>query len=158
MRMNLCNFLSESGVDFELVMHPQAFTAQRVAEVEHVSGHRVAKTVIACDEQGRYYMFVLPAPLHVDFTRASELVGAELRMADEEEMKELFPDCEIGAEPPFGSLYDVPTYIDRSLMDVARLIFRCGSHDKTVEMGREDYMAIEKPEPADFCIEADPAD
>jgi Ala-tRNA(Pro) deacylase len=153
--MNICDFLSESGVDFELVMHPQAFTAQKVAEVEHVSGHRVAKTVIARGPQDDYYMFVLPAPRHVDFTEASELVGEELQMADEPEMKELFVDCEIGAEPPFGSLYDIPTYMDRCLLDVERLIFRCGSHDRTVEMSREDYVSIEQPRIADFCIEAE---
>jgi Ala-tRNA(Pro) deacylase len=113
----------------------------------------VAKTVIAKSPGDDYFMFVLPAPDHVDFTAASELVGQDLQMADESEMKELFPDCEIGAEPPFGSLYDIPTYMDECLLDVQRLIFRCGSHDKTVEMSRENYVAIEKPRIADFCIQ-----
>lgn len=153
--MEIAQLLSESGVEFEMVMHEQAFTAQRVAEVEHVSGHRFAKTVIARSPDGKFFMFVLPAPKHVDFEKASEIVGQELKMATEPEMKKLFLDCQVGAEPPFGSVYNVPTYMDEHLLDVEKLIFRCGSHDKTLQMSLRDFLNVEDPKIAEFCIEGD---
>ena len=97
--MKVEEYLTEQGVPFELTVHEQAFTAQEVAAAEHVTGHRFAKTVVAKGPGGPC-LLVLPASRHVDFSKAGKLVGEELSMASEQEMRELFPDCEIGAEPP----------------------------------------------------------
>jgi Ala-tRNA(Pro) deacylase len=149
--MDIVEFLTQSGVEFEGTVHEQAFTAQEVAATEHVSGHIFAKTVIV-KAGDAYCMLVLPASRHVDLSKVAELVGAETALATEPEMKNLFQDCEIGAEPPFGSHYDVKTFLDRSLSDVDQIVFRAGRHSRTVKMGRADYERLEEPTVADFAI------
>ncbi|MGD2173761.1 MAG: YbaK/EbsC family protein [Candidatus Brocadiaceae bacterium] len=150
--MNIEQYLKENGVEYQVIPHEQAFTAQEVAATEHVTGHKFAKTVIA-KGGGEDFMFVLPASRHVDFDAASELAGAELEMASEEEMKGLFPDCEIGAEPPFGSEYGLKTYVDESLAGYDEIVFRAGTHDKTIKMNYGDYVALEEPVLGAFATE-----
>lgn len=149
--MDVQAFLKERGKSFEVIPHEQAFTAQEVAAAEHVTGHKFAKTVIASG-QDEDYMFVLPASRHVDFERAAELVGEELELATEQRMKEIFPDCEIGAEPPFGSEYGVPTYVDSALANLDEIVFRAGTHDTTIRMDWGDYEELENPRVASFAI------
>lgn len=150
--MDVKAMLKEKGVDFEVIEHEHTYTAQEVAAAEHVTGHIFAKTVIlkAGDDA---YMFVLPASRHVALKSASEAAGQELAMAAEEDMKRLFRDCEIGAEPPFGSPYDVPTFVDQSLADMEDIVFRAGNHDETIRMSYADYAKIESPTVAAFSIE-----
>ncbi len=150
--MDVESYLKEKGVQFEVIPHEQAFTAQEVAAAEHVTGHKFAKTVIA-KAGGDAYMLVLPASHHVDFQKASDLVGEELEMAREEEMKEIFPDCEIGAEPPFGSEYGLPTYVDESLSTRDEVVFRAGTHQRTIKMKYADYAELEDPAIGDFIID-----
>ena len=150
--MDVKAMLKEKGADYEVIRHEHTYTAQEVAASEHVTGHMFAKPVIlrSGDES---FMFVLPASRHVALKRASELVGKDLAMATEEDMKRIFPDCEIGAEPPFGSPYDVPTYVDESLAEMDDIVFRAGNHDETIKMAYEEYARIETPTVAAFCIE-----
>jgi Ala-tRNA(Pro) deacylase len=152
--MNVQEFLKEKGIGFEVVPHEQVFTAQEVAAAEHETGHHFAKTVIAKGGDDAV-MLVLPASRHVDFEKVSKLVGKEVRMATEGEMKKLFPDCEVGAEPPFGSQYGVPTYVDTSLEQCSDIVFRAGTHDKTVKMSYTEYKKLEKPKVAGFAIMED---
>jgi Ala-tRNA(Pro) deacylase len=150
--MDVKAMLKEKGVDFEVIRHEHTYTAQEVAAAEHVTGHMFAKPVVlkAGDEA---YMFVLPASRHVGLKQAADLVGKDLAMAAEEDMKRLFADCEIGAEPPFGSPYGVPTYVDDSLAGVDEIVFRAGNHDETIKMSYADYARIENPTVASFAIE-----
>ncbi|MFO7959187.1 MAG: YbaK/EbsC family protein [Candidatus Brocadiia bacterium] len=150
--MDVESYLKDKGVQYEVIPHEQAFTAQEVAAAEHVTGHKFAKTVIAKSGDNAY-MLVLPASHHVDFEKASDLVGEELEMASEEEMKKIFPDCEIGAEPPFGSEYGLPTYVDSSLTQVDDVVFRAGTHDLTIRMRYDDYAELEDPAVGDIIIE-----
>jgi Ala-tRNA(Pro) deacylase len=150
--MDLQEFLKQKRVRFEIIQHEQAFTAQEVAAVEHVTGHKFAKTVVVKGGD-EVYMLVLPASRHVDFKKAGEMVGAELKMMTEEEMKGLFPDCEIGAEPPFGSQYGVKTYLDETLKGVDQIVFRAGTHDRTVKMTFAAYQKLEEPTVGSFSIE-----
>jgi len=145
-------FLKEKKVGYELTQHQQAFSAQEVAAVEHVTGHKFAKTVVVTGN-GDVYMLVLPASRHVDFKKAADLVGKELKMASEDRMKQLFPDVEIGAEPPFGSQYSMKTFVDRSLKGVDTIVFRAGTHDRTAKMKLSDYEKVEKPVFGSFAIE-----
>jgi Ala-tRNA(Pro) deacylase len=150
--MKVQELLDEQGVAYEVIPHEHVYTAQEVAAAEHVTGHMFAKTVIlkAGDEA---CMLVLPASRHVDLRQAGEVIGADVRMATEEEMKALFPDCETGAEPPFGSQYGLKTWVDESLQGVGEIVFRAGNHDETVKMAYDDYVGLEQPEAAAFTIE-----
>jgi len=150
--MDICKYLTSSGVDFELTLHEHVFTAQEVAASEHVTGHIFAKTVIV-RVAGRFHMLVLPGSRHVDMHKVADLLGGEPEMATEAEMKQLFEDCEIGAEPPFGSRYGINTLLDESLMAVPHIVFRAGNHEHTVKMALEDYAKLEGPAVGDFTIE-----
>ncbi len=144
--------LREKKVRYELTQHEQAFSAQEVAAVEHVTGHKFAKTVVVTAD-GEVFMLVLPASRHVDFKKAADIVGKELKMASEERMKQLFPDVEIGAEPPFGSQYGMKTFVDQSLKGVDTIIFRAGTHDRTAKIRLTDYERVERPTYGSFAIE-----
>ncbi len=150
--MNVQEFLKQNGVSYELIPHEQAYSAQEVAAAEHVTGHKFAKTVIVKAGE-ETHMLVLPASRHVDFKKAGKLVGAKLEMASEEEMKTLFPDCEIGAEAPFGSQYGLKTFVDESLQGVDEIVFRAGRHDQTIKMSYADYEKLESPAVGSFSIE-----
>jgi Ala-tRNA(Pro) deacylase len=152
--MDVQEFLKQKGVEFELVPHAQTFTAQEVAAAEHETGHHFAKTVVATGG-AETFMFVLPASRHVDFEKAAKLVGQKVVMASEGEMKKVFPDCEVGAEPPFGSQYGVRTYVDRALEKCEQIVFRAGTHDRTVKMSYKAYKKLEKPKVASFAIMED---
>lgn len=150
--MDVQKFLKQKKVAFERISHEQAFSAQEVAAVEHVTGHKFAKTVIV-KGGGAIHMLVLPASRHVDFKKAAGLVGAAVQMVHEDEMKQLFPDTEIGAEPPFGSQYGLKTFADESLKGVDDIVFRAGTHDQTIKMKLADYVKLEKPTWGSFSIE-----
>lgn len=152
--MNVQEFLKEKGVQFDVIPHEQAFTAQEVAAAEHETGHHFAKTVVARGGETTV-LLVLPASRHVDFEKASKVVGTKVEMASEADMKRLFPDCEVGAEPPFGSQYGVATYVDKSLEECTDIVFRAGTHDRTVKVGYEAYKSLEKPKVASFAIMED---
>jgi Ala-tRNA(Pro) deacylase len=137
--------LRENGVPFEVHHHPRAYTAQRVAEVEHVSGKVMVKVVMAFTD-GKMVMFALPAPKHVSLTKAAEATGAqEVRLAHEEEFAAAFPDCEVGAMPPFGNLYGIPVYADTELAQDETIVFNAGTHEDTIHMKYADFERLVKP-------------
>ena len=138
-RERLEAYLREHGVRYEVTPHAEAYTAQEVAATEHVPGRQFAKVVIA-EADGKHVMLVLPASARVDLVRLRAALGAKVaRLAREEEFAAWFPDCEAGAMPPFGNLYDIPVYLDRSLADQPRLVFNACSHRETVAISGEDY-------------------
>ena len=145
------DFLRNKGVGFEVIRHELAYTAQETAAAEHVSGHEFAKTVIVTDGDA-FYMLVLPASHEADLEKVSRLVGAEVNLAGERDMEGLFPECDVGAEPPFGSIYKMATYVDRLLADREKIVFRGGSHEKTIKMAYDDYAEIENPKVASFAL------
>jgi Ala-tRNA(Pro) deacylase len=137
-------YLRNRGVGFEVDQHELAYTAQEEAAAEDVTGYEFAKTVMVTDGE-EFYMLVLPAPYQADLEKASELIGAEVRLADEDETKPLFSDCELGAEPPFGSIFNVETYVDETMGREGEIVFRAGSHEKVIKMNYEDYIELENP-------------
>lgn len=144
-------YLREQGVAFQSTTHPQVFTAQEVAAVEHVPGRRFAKVVMARADD-RLVMLVLPAPARVDISRVKQILGAQdVRLASEDEFAHVFPDCEVGAMPPFGHFYQVPVLVDRSLADAGEIVFRAGTHRDTVRMAFADYMRLAQPTLAEFA-------
>lgn len=151
----LMSFLEEQEVEYRTQEHPEVYTAQEVAASEHVSGWLVAKPVLL-EANGELAMVVLPAPLQVDLKRAAEELGAsEVRLARERDFASTFPDCEPGAEPPFGHLYGVPTYVDRALLDDPVIVFRDGTHTGTVEMSTEDYRRLVEAEEVQVGVPVD---
>lgn len=151
-RERLESYLREHGVKYEVTPHPEAYTAQEVAAVEHVPGRMFAKVVIA-EADGRHVMLVLPAAARVDLVRLRNALGVKTaRLASEEEFASRFPDCEAGAMPPFGNLYDMPVYMDRSLGDQPRLVFNACSHRETISMEGADYRRLANPTVLEFTV------
>jgi Ala-tRNA(Pro) deacylase len=146
--------LREQGVPYQVQHHPLAYTAQQVAEREHVPGRLVAKAVLAYAD-GRPVLLALPAPRRVDLARAADVVGAgSVRLAEERELERAFPDCETGAAPPFGNLYGLPVYVDRTLAADDVIVCQAGTHTDTVSLRFADFERLVRPVVADFVLPA----
>jgi len=142
--------LRERHVPYELHHHPPAFTAQHLAAAEHVPGKMVAKVVIAFADE-RMLMLVLPATAKVNLMKLAEVTGTEnVRLAREDEFAAVFADCEVGAMPPFGNLYNLPVLVDRSLAEDEQIIFQAGAHTDTIKMSYADFAQIVHPLVADL--------
>jgi len=149
--MRLDEFLSNHQVPFERLEHREVFSANRVAQALHVPGREVAKAVLLRSGAG-YALVVLPATHHVDLQQVGRDLGAErVELADEDEVGRMFPDCERGAVPPFGSLYDLPTLVDASLADDERIVFEAQNHHEAIRMNYRDYESLEHPRRGDFA-------
>lgn len=143
--------LLEQGIAYEITEHREAFTAQETAAALHEPGAHVAKAVMLMAE-GELVMAVLAAPDHVSLSRArTALGGKEVRLATEEEFGAAFPDCDLGAAPPFGNVYGVPTYLDRRLLEAETLLFAAGSHRHSMRLTLADYLQAARPTEADLA-------
>jgi Ala-tRNA(Pro) deacylase len=142
----IIQYLDGKGINYRRIPHARAVSAQELATTLHISGERVVKTVLIEAESERC-LAVLPACEHLDEALIADVLGARsIRVLEEAEFKDLFPDCEVGAEPPFGRLYDIKVVLDDSLADRNEdLVFRAGSHEEAVEMRYIDYERIERP-------------
>ncbi|HUT29617.1 MAG TPA: YbaK/EbsC family protein [Sedimentisphaerales bacterium] len=150
--MRVMEFLDKSGVKYEVSEHKPAFTAQRMAAAEHEPGRYVAKPVIVRADD-KYVMCVLAAPHKVDLAALKKQLGAKsAELATEAEIGEIFADCELGAEPPFGSLYDLPTVMDKALEDDDHIVFQAGSHEKAIRMSMADYRKLASPKVLQFSF------
>lgn len=151
-RERLERYFREQGVKYEVTAHPEVYTTQEVAAVEHVPGKLVAKVVMAVVD-GTIMELVLPAPHRVDLPKLRAAMGAqEARLAREEEFAKLFPDCEVGAMPPFGNLYNVPVLVDRSLGQDPRIVFSAGTHRETMTVTYQDFERLVSPKTAEFAV------
>jgi Ala-tRNA(Pro) deacylase len=150
----IVQYLREVRIPFTRRWHAKAVTAQELAASLHVTGFRVAKSVLL-DVDGQRWIAVLPAPERVDTERLAEALDARhVRLLDEPEFDGLFPECELGAEPPFGRLYGLPVVVDTSLAGEDWIIFRAGSHEETIAMAYEDFARLEQPKIANFGVPA----
>jgi Ala-tRNA(Pro) deacylase len=141
----LRSFLDSHNVKYLVISHSLAYTAQGVAALAHISGKKLAKTVIVKID-GFLAMAVIPASLHVDLDKLRKITGAkEVALATEREFKHAFPDCETGAMPPFGNLYDMAVYADASLAENAEITFSAGTHRELVRMNWIDLMRFVNP-------------
>lgn len=137
--------LEDQGVPHETVHHRFDYTAQEAAADTHTRGREFAK-VVMLQVDGAPAMIVLPAHHRVDFARLHDELGAkQVRMCNEDEMRQLFPDCEVGAEPPFGNLYGVPVYLSDAMKDDLFITFNAGTHEDVIRMRLEDYVRLAKP-------------
>lgn len=139
------NFLDERGADYELIDAPSAYTAQETAAEAHIPGRELAKTVVV-KVDGAFAMAVLPASDRVDFGLLEGLSGAEhVELASEEEFAGLFPDCEIGAMPPFGNLYDMKVFVESSLAEDEKISFYGCAHSRLIRMAYSEYERLVHP-------------
>jgi len=151
----LIDCLNENNVQYEILPHAEAMTAQRIAQAEHVKGRHQAKVVIV-KAGDQHLMLVLPADHYVDLEKIERVVGKPVSFDHENEFKSLFPDCVIGAMPPFGNLYGLPTYVDKSLSEQDYIVFEAGTHTDAIIMNYRDYENIVKPKVADLAIKLQP--
>jgi Ala-tRNA(Pro) deacylase len=145
------DYLRENAVSFEVQHHPRAVTAQEVAATEHVPGKMLAKTVMILADQ-EMVMLALPAPYQVNLEKAGAVLGAgEVRLAGEDEFEDTFPDCELGAMPPFGNLYGLPVYVEETLVEDETIFFRAGTHTDTMSVDYADFERLVEPTVAEFA-------
>ena len=149
----LLEYLLENGVDYELVDHPQAYAARDVAFKAGVRGREFAKAVLV-KLDGLMAMAVIPAEHKVNFTLLREVAGAEtVSLALEDEFEERFPDCELGAMPPFGNLYGMRVIVDGRLGNAEAITFNAGTHTEAITMAYTDFVDLVRPEVASFTFQ-----
>lgn len=143
--------LEEGGATYEVIDHPLAFTAQEEAAASHVSGSHWAKTVAVLVD-GEAALAVLPATRMLDVEKLKAVTGTErVEIAREAEFQDLYPDCDLGAMPPFGVLYGQRTFVDESLREEERIAFHAGDHRTAIEMSYSEFERLAEPIPADLA-------
>ncbi len=146
----LKEFLDAHGVKYVSISHSLAYTAQEIAALTHIKGKDLAKTVMV-KVDGEMAMAVLPANYQVDLGSLREAAGAAcVELADEGEFKGRFPQCEVGAMPPFGNLYGMAVYADKELAEDDEIAFNAGTHTELVRLPYADFARLAEPRILDF--------
>ena len=151
----LVDCLNQNNVQYEILHHSEAVTAQRIAQAEHVKGRHQAK-VVMLKSGDQHLMVVLAADHHIDLEKVERVLGKTVSLDRENEFKSLFPDSAIGAMPPFGNLYGLPTYVDKHLAEQDYIVFEAGTHTDAIKMSYSDYEKIVKPKVEDLAIKFQP--
>jgi Ala-tRNA(Pro) deacylase len=143
------------SIRYELIAHPRDYTAQETAAHTHTPGPEFAKSVFVRAD-GEDIMAVLPAHHKIDMEKLRQALGAtHLELADETHIKELCPDCDVGAAPPFGNLYDLPVVLSKSMEKDETITFNAGSHEDAIRIRLSDYRRLVQPRVAAFSRLAD---
>jgi Ala-tRNA(Pro) deacylase len=151
----LKDFLDSNEVPYVVCVHSTAYTAQQIAASAHVPGKELAKTVVV-KLDGKMAMAVLPASYKVDLDKLKSVSGAKkIELADEEEFRTRFPDCEAGAMPPFGNLYEMNVYVAESLAEDEEISFNAGTHRELIRLKYKDFEKLVKPNIAQFSVQMD---
>ena len=141
----LREYLDGHQVKYVVISHSAAFTAPEIAASAHIPGRELAKTVMVKID-GKMAMAVLPAPAKIDFKLLQEALGAgSVELATEQEFADSFPECEPGAMPPFGNLYDMDVFVARKLSEDEEIAFNAGSHTELVKLAYRDFERLVKP-------------
>lgn len=146
----IIQYLDENGVEYQIAEHPLAYTAAEVAGTQHIPGKQMVKAVIV-KAGNEFIMCVLPAIHMVDFDKLMHVLGnEELELAEEKDLKALFPDYDVGAEPPFGHLYGLKVYADSILEEGEEIVFNAGTHTDVVKLSFKDFKRLVKPQIAEI--------
>jgi Ala-tRNA(Pro) deacylase len=148
--MRVSEFLSDRRIVFEEMMHPPAFTSQKLAKFLHISGRHVVKSILLKGPQG-FFLAVLPAAQRIDLAGLGIHFGGPVRLANVQELCELFRDCEWGASIPFGRLYGLATILETSLASDAMIVFEAQRHALAIRMLCRDFVLLENPERLTFA-------
>ncbi len=145
-------FLDANNIKYMTISHSLAYTAQEIAATSHIPGQELAKTVILkLDDY--FAMAVLPASHQVDLKAVKETTRTNaVRLATEAEFMNLFPDCEVGAMPPFGNLYDMPVLVDESLTQDEEIAFNACTHKQLIRLAYDDFAYLVRPTVAKFAL------
>jgi len=142
----LKDYLDQENIRYTTIKHSTAYTAQEVAQLAHIPGDEMAKTVIVKIDD-KQAMVVLPATEHIDLEILGGALGAKnVSLATEAEFMPQFSDCEIGAMPPFGNLYHMDVYVEEALSQDEMIAFNACSHNELIEMSYADFARLAKPE------------
>jgi Ala-tRNA(Pro) deacylase len=146
----LKDYLDQEKVSYQVLTHAETNTSPELAQTLHIPGKEIAKVVIL-KVGPRFAMAVLPATWKADVKRLEEIFQTkQVRLATETEFKELFPDCETGAMPPFGNLYGLEVYVDRPLTEDEEIVFQAGTHYEAVKLRYQDFANLVHPTVAEF--------
>jgi Ala-tRNA(Pro) deacylase len=143
-------FLDNYNVPYVVISHSVAYTAQGIAALAHIPGKELAKTVIIKLEN-ELAMAVLPASYLVDTVMLRAAGARTVEIATEREFRDRFPDCEVGAMPPFGNLYGMKVFVDTSLTRDKEIAFNAGSHRELVRMAFDDFVRLVEPKILPFA-------
>lgn len=146
----LKQFLNQHEINYLIIQHPPAFTAQGIAEAAHVSGRYFAKTVMV-GLDGCLVLVAIPAMRRLDLSTLARAVGATRAvLASESQFQDRFPGCELGAMPPFGNLFGMETYVSRDLSQAQEIAFNAGSQSEVMLLAWQDYAHLVKPKVLEF--------
>lgn len=148
----LQEYLENKAVKYQVVPHEGAYTAKETAKTANVSGKEMAKTVMV-KLDGRMAVSVLPASYQVDFNLLKLNTGAKVvELASEDEFEMMFPQCEVGAMPPFGNLYGMEVYVAKKLAEDEEIAFNAGSHTELIKLSYKDFEKLVKPKVVRFSL------
>ena len=140
--------LDQANISYEVYHHALAYTAQEVVTAQHLSGKEMAK-VVMLNVDGDLVMGVIAASDKINLNTVKASLGAkEARLASEDEFTSRFPECEIGAMPPFGNLFGLPVFVDPALEKDEYIYFNAGNHVQTVRLKYQDFARLVKPQTA----------
>ena len=146
----LKQFLNAQHIKYVSVRHSKAYTAQEVAASAHIPGRAMAKVVIV-ELDGEMAMAVLPSNRKVVLPDLQDITGSDrMRFVEEDKFKTRFPDCEIGAMPPFGNLYGMEVFVAESLAQNEEIAFNAGSHEEVIKLAYADFVRLVNPSVMSF--------
>lgn len=149
----LQRYFDERGIGCAVLPHREAFTAREVATATHVAERELAKVVVVREEGAGYLMVVLPPACRIDLQAVRHASGRRhLALATEDELQRVFPDCEVGAMPPFGMLYGMQVYVDACLERSGEIFFQAGNHHEVAHMTYREYERLAAPVVGEFCL------
>jgi len=138
-------YLDEQNIKYVIMKHSKAYTAQEIAAAAHIPGKHFAKTVVVKID-GKLAFAVLPATDHVHTEKLAKAAGAKsVELAEEKDFKDSFPDCELGAMPPFGNLFDMEVFVSPHLTEADRIAFNAGSHTEVMQLAYNDFEQLVNP-------------
>ena len=153
MLKKLRDYLDSHEIRYVIITHSPVYTAQEIAASAHIPGKELAKTVMVKID-GKMAMAVLPASYRVDFDLLKGAAGASsVRLASEAEFENMFPDCEVGAMPPFGNLYGIDVFVAQSLAEDEEIAFNAGSHNELIKLSYKDFERLVKPKTIRFSYQ-----
>jgi Ala-tRNA(Pro) deacylase len=150
---HISKFLESQNVPYQCCTHSRAYTAQGIAQAQHISGKKVAKVVMVMTKDNKLVMAVVPASHRVDLDRLAQAMDIDwVRLATEEEFKDAFPECEVGAMPPLGNIYHMDVWVDEKLRMCPTISFNAGTHAETIQMSYSDFERLVQPKTASFGV------
>jgi Ala-tRNA(Pro) deacylase len=139
--MTVSNYLAEHDVEYDILSHSHTTSSGESAQAAHIPGARLAKSVILEDDQG-YLMVILPANRHIDLGELHRRMNRNLGLATEDELGQLFGDCEIGALPALGPAYGIETLVDDQIAEQPEIYFEAGDHEQLIHVSAETFGAL----------------